>query len=115
MPTRAAEVVEVVITGPDAEWLAGFTRGLVQDRLAACGHHIAPIRSVYRWEGEIRDEQEARVNLHTRHTLVPAIVARAGREHPDRVPCVLALQVISGNDEYIDWVIAQTLSDDIDP
>jgi periplasmic divalent cation tolerance protein len=115
MPTRAAEVVEVVITAPDAEWLVTFSRGLVQDRLAACGQHVSPIRSVYRWQDEIHDESEARVALHTRHTLVPAIVARVSAEHPDRVPCVLALQAISGNDEYIDWVIAQTVAESVDP
>src|SRR5437763_3632689 len=31
------EVCEVVITGPDADWLADFTRRLVESRLAACG------------------------------------------------------------------------------
>ena len=115
MSTRAAEVVEVVITAPDQEWLVAFTRGLVQDRLAACGQHIAAVRSVYAWDGEIHDEPEARVNLHTRHALVPAIVARVTAEHPYQVPCVLALQVISGNDEYLDWVLTRTRDDAIDP
>ena len=40
------EICEVVITAGDAEWLAGFTRALVADRLAACGQQIAAIRSV---------------------------------------------------------------------
>jgi periplasmic divalent cation tolerance protein len=32
------QLVEVVVTAEDADWLAGFTRSLVADRLAACGH-----------------------------------------------------------------------------
>ncbi len=40
------DVVEVIITGPEAEWLAAFTRRLVDDRLVACGHNIASIRSI---------------------------------------------------------------------
>ena len=63
-------ICEVVITAADAEWLADFTRSLVTDRLAACGHHIESIRSIYRWDGEVHDEREARVNLHTRLSLV---------------------------------------------
>jgi uncharacterized protein involved in tolerance to divalent cations len=59
------EVCEVVITAPDAEWLAGFTRRLVEDRLCASGHNIASIRSIYRWRGQIYDKSEARVALHT--------------------------------------------------
>jgi len=56
---------EVVITAEDAEWLAGFTRSLVEDRLAASGHTISTIRSIYRWQGRIEDRSEAKVALHT--------------------------------------------------
>lgn len=99
---------EVVITAAEAEWLAGFTHRLVADRLAACGHLVPAIRSVYRWQGAIEDEPEARVALHTRAALVPEIAARADAEHPYEVPCVLALPVTGGNPAYLDWVRAET-------
>ncbi len=99
---------EVVVTAADADWLAGFTRRLVDDRLAACGHVQERIRSVYRWEGAVQDDGEARVALHTRTALVPQIVARADAEHPYEVPCVLALPVVGGNPAYLDWVRAET-------
>ncbi len=102
------EVVEVVLTAEDADWLAGFTRTLVEERLAACGQHIAAIRSVYRWAGEIHDEPEARVALHTRRSLVPAIVARAGELHPYDVPCVIALPLVGGNPAYLAWIDEET-------
>jgi len=102
------DVVEVVVTAADAEWLAGFTRRLVEDRLAACGQQIAAIRSVYRWAGAVHDDPEARVALHTRASLVPEIVARADAEHPYDVPCVLALPVAAGNPAYLAWVVAET-------
>jgi periplasmic divalent cation tolerance protein len=97
-----------VITAGSADWLAGFTRALVADRLAACGHTIEVIRSIYRWDGEIQDDREARVNLHTRLDLVGAIVDRANREHPYDVPCVIALPVVGGNPDYLAWVLAET-------
>ena len=102
------ECCEVVVTAADADWLAGFTRTLVEERLAACGHVIPAIRSVYRWEGSVHDEGEARVALHTRRALVDAIVARAGRLHPYDVPCVIALPLVGGNPAYLRWVAAET-------
>ena len=102
------QVCEVVITAADPGWLAAFTRRLVEDRLAACGHQIPAIRSIYRWEGAVHDEREARVALHTRAALVERIVARADAEHPYDVPCVLALPVAGGNPAYLDWVLAMT-------
>jgi periplasmic divalent cation tolerance protein len=68
----------------------------------------APIRSIYRWEGAVHDEVEARVALHTRVSLVERIVARADAEHPYEVPCVLALPVAGGNPAYLEWVRAMT-------
>ncbi|HST67746.1 MAG TPA: divalent-cation tolerance protein CutA [Mycobacteriales bacterium] len=102
------ECCEVVITASDAGWLAGFTRTLVEERLAACGHQIAAIRSVYRWDGEIQDDPEARVALHTRLSLVPAIVDRTGTDHPYDVPCVIALPIAAGNPAYLEWIAAET-------
>jgi periplasmic divalent cation tolerance protein len=102
------ECCEVVVTGPDADWLAGYTRTLVEERLAACGHQLTAIRSVYRWAGEVHDDPEARVALHTRRALVPAIVARTAELHPYDVPCVIALPLVDGSSEYLRWVVTET-------
>ena len=103
-----AEFCEVVVTAADADWLAGYTRTLIEERLAACGHNLTPIRSLYRWEGAVQDESEARVALHTRTALVPAIVERTRELHPYDVPCVIALPITDGNPEYLRWIAAET-------
>lgn len=105
------ECVEVVITAESADWLADFTRKLVEDRLVACGHNFASIRAIYRWNGKVHDDSQARVGLHTRATLVDDIVARADRDHADDVPCVIALPIVSGHPEYLRWVYDETATD----
>ena len=108
------ECCEVVVTAADADWLAGFTRTLVEERLVACGHVTGPIRSIYRWQGAVHDEPEARVALHTRRSLVPAIVARAEQLHPYEVPCVIALPLVGGNPAYLRWIADETSAGDED-
>ena len=103
------EYCEVVVTGP-VDWLPGCTRTLVEERLAACGHQVSPIRSVYHWAGAVRDEPEARVALHTRRALVPAIVGRVDELHPYDVPCVIALPLVGGHPGYLAWIAAETRS-----
>jgi periplasmic divalent cation tolerance protein len=105
---ESSDFCEVVVTAGDADWLAGFTRTLVAERLAACGHTVPVIRSIYRWQGSVHDEPEARVALHTRRALVPEIVERADELHPYDVPCVLALPVVGGNPAYLRWIAAET-------
>ena len=102
------EFCEVVVTAPDADALAGLTRTLVEDRLAACGHQIAGIRSVYRWDGAVHDEPEARVALHTRSALVEALTSRVLQLHSYDVPCVIALPLVGGNPAYLAWIAAET-------
>lgn len=45
----------------------------------------------------MHDETEARVALHTRRSLVFAIVDRTNRDHPYDVPCVIAVPIVDGN------------------
>ncbi len=104
----APDCVEVIITAESAEWLADFTRSLVEDRLVACGHNVAPIRAIYRWDGSVHDDQQARVGLHTRAALVSEIVARADRDHTDDVPCVIAVPLVAGHPAYLQWIVDET-------
>jgi periplasmic divalent cation tolerance protein len=95
---------------PHAIHLRGRWVGLSYDgaRLAACGHNIAPIRSIYRWQGEIHDHTEARVALHTRASLLPNIIDTTNRRHPYEVPCVIALPITDGNPACLRWIREST-------
>jgi len=106
MTTEA--ICEVVITAPDPEWLAGFTRRLVDERWCASGHVVAQVRSLYRWQGRVYDRTEGRVALHTRVSLLTEIIRLTTAEHPYEVPCVVATPVFGGSPGYVDWVIAET-------
>jgi periplasmic divalent cation tolerance protein len=84
------ELCEVVITAPDPRWLKDFSRKLVELRLCASAHNFAPVRSIYRWRGDIYEREEGRVSLHTRLDRVAEIVALAKRDHPYEVVWVRA-------------------------
>ena len=105
--TRAEDLCEVVITAPDEAWSVEFTRSLVEQRLAAAGHH-QPIRSVYTWRGALYDRTETRIALHTREILVPAIIEETNRQHPYEVACVVSLPFNDANPAYADWIREST-------
>jgi len=74
----------------------------------ACGHNIAPIRAIYRWDGRVHDDVQARVGLHTRASLVRDIITRTERDHTDDVPCVIAFPILDGNPDYLQWIVDET-------
>lgn len=104
------DICDIDISAPDVEWLAAFTRSLVEDRLAASGNVIAGVRSIYRWQDGIEEAPEAKVVLHTRRSLVGEIIDRLDREHPYDIPGVRVIPVTASN-RYHQWVLDATRPD----
>src|SRR5262245_48066180 len=83
-------------------------RQLIEDGICASAHNIAPIRSIYRWQGEIHERTEGRVSLHTRQSRVSEIVARTKQEHPYEVPSISTRPITGGNPDYLAWIAKET-------
>jgi periplasmic divalent cation tolerance protein len=99
-----ADYVVVLTTLPaDADGPA-FGRGLVDERLAACVNLLAPMESVYRWEGRVERETERQVIIKTSRERLPALWDRVRELHPYEVPEFLVLTIADGNDAYLRWV-----------
>lgn len=104
------ELCEVVITAPDSDWLLELTRELVTTGLCASVHNFTPVRSIYRWRGEIFERTEGRASLHTRMSLVPVIVEKVKASHPYEVPGISARPIVGGNPDYLQWIADETSS-----
>src|SRR5437764_13980573 len=102
------ELCEVVITAPDPDWLYSFARVLVEEGLAASAHNFTPVRSIYRWQGQVYERAEGRVSLNTSRQRVAEIVERARREHPYEVPGVGTRPLIDGSADYLAWIAKET-------
>lgn len=107
-----SDLCEVVITAPDPDWLLSLTRELVSEGLCASVHNFSPVRSIYRWRGEIFERDEGRASLHTRLDLVDAIVERVKASHPYEVPGISVRPITGGNPDYLEWIAAETRHQD---
>src|SRR5436190_242630 len=96
----------VFTTLPNADKAADLARALVEERLAACANLFPAVRSIYRWEGKIHDENEVLVLIKTRADAVERLKARILELHPYEVPEVLAVPVESGYPPYLEWLSA---------
>lgn len=86
----------------------GFAKSLVGERLAACVNLLAPMESVYRWEGNIEQETERQVVIKTSRDRVAMLWDRIRELHPYDVPEFLVLPIVDGNDAYLRWVADST-------
>ncbi|WP_129115799.1 divalent-cation tolerance protein CutA [Halegenticoccus tardaugens] len=78
-------VTAYITAPPDAA--DDLARTLVEERLAACVNRV-PCASVYRWEGEVHDDEEVILLAKTTPERYPALEARVVERHPHEVPCV---------------------------
>ena len=59
------DILIVFCTAPTHDKAEELARGLVDERLAACVNFIPGIRSVYRWEGTVKNEPENQLIIKT--------------------------------------------------
>jgi periplasmic divalent cation tolerance protein len=99
------DLVVLYTTWPDAETAEAFGRLAVEERLAACANLLAPMRSIYRWEGEVVAEAEVAMLLKTTAGAAGRLSARLRERHPYATPCVLALATLGplGDPAYAAW------------
>ncbi|MBL6928354.1 MAG: divalent-cation tolerance protein CutA [Rhodospirillales bacterium] len=83
-------------------------RAVVEKRLAACANIVGETTSIYRWEGELQEDAEVALILKTRAALVDDATAEIKRLHSYDCPCVVALPIDGGNDEFLNWIINET-------
>lgn len=103
------EFILVLITAPNQEVGVQIANQLVEQKLAACVNTIAPINSLFSWDGKVSAEQEVLLLVKSRASLfegglVPAVLDM----HPYEVPEIIALPVLMGSQKYLDWIAEET-------
>lgn len=104
MSPTALVVLTTLATEADARALV---TALLEQRLIACGTLLPAGRSVYRWEGQVKEEAEVVVLLKTNRARWDALCDAVRERHPYEVPELLALPVQAGLDRYLTWLEAE--------
>ena len=83
-----------------------IARSVVGQRLAACVIVVPRVRSFYRWKGEIESSEEHLLLIKSSRERMADLIAALEKEHSYEVPEVLALQVVAGSENYLNWLQA---------
>ncbi|MCE4619097.1 MAG: divalent-cation tolerance protein CutA [Desulfurococcales archaeon] len=93
----------VLVTAP-REKAKDIARHLIKNRLAACVNVISEVESIYWWQGKIEDDREALLIIKTRIDVLPRLMREVKRVHPYQVPEIIALPIVAGLEEYLEWL-----------
>jgi periplasmic divalent cation tolerance protein len=101
--------VLVVLTNcPDVEVADRIARTIVEQRLAACVNRLAPVESVYRWQGAVERATEVPLLIKTTRERYAEIEQAIRVLHPYEVPEIIAVPVSAGLASYLRWVADET-------
>jgi periplasmic divalent cation tolerance protein len=93
---------------PDRAAAEKLAEALIQKRVAACVNILAPCRSVYRWKGAVRRDEEHPVLIKTTRESYAALEAAIREAHPYELPEIVAVPIERGLPAYLDWVATET-------
>lgn len=97
----------VLITCGSTDEATRIAQTLVGERLAACVSIVPTVRSIYRWQGEVRRDEEVLLVVKTTEARLSSLTRRVSDLHSYEVPEVLALPVLGGSSRYMDWMASE--------
>jgi periplasmic divalent cation tolerance protein len=102
--------VVVLVTCASADEAGKIATAVVEQRLAACANIVSGIRSVYRWEGKVQDDQETLLIIKTTRERFAALRDAVQKLHSYSVPEVIALPIVEGTEKYLNWIQESVIS-----
>jgi len=93
-----------LITATDAEEAENIAEVLLGERQAACVNIVPNINSSFWWEGKLDTAQESLLIVKTKASKLPDIMQSVKTVHSNTVPEIIALPIIGGNQDYLDWI-----------
>jgi periplasmic divalent cation tolerance protein len=97
---RALLVLTTLPADVDATALA---RRLVEAQLGACVNVLAPMTSIYRWQGAVAQDREQQLLIKTAPHRLHALRAWLLANHPYETPEFLVIDA-TGSENYLHWI-----------
>ena len=102
------DYVQALVTIDSEDGAHTLQRLILEHRAAACVQVIGPISSAYWWEGQIEEAQEWLCLAKTRGSEYRRLESLIKENHPYETPEIIAIPILAGNEDYLEWISAET-------
>jgi len=96
--------IVIFITSGNQEEAKKLARVLVEEKLAACVNILSGVESLYWWKDKIESSKEWMLVVKTQRKMVNRVVKRVKEIHSYEVPEIIALPIVEGNKDYLQWI-----------
>jgi len=96
--------IAVLTTAPCGAKAKKIAEFIISKKLAACVNIIPKIDSFFRWQAKVDKAKESLLVIKTKKALFGELVKAIKSKHPYEVAEIIALPIILGNKEYLEWI-----------
>lgn len=96
--------VVIFITTVNKKESEKIARALVSKNMAACVNIVEQVNSLFKWKGKLERQREFLLIVKSKKSLMPKLIKLVKSLHSYNVPEIIALPIIAGNKEYLDWL-----------
>ena len=108
MAKSVSKHVVIFITASSYEEAHKISEALVSQKKAACVNIVPKVNSIFTWKGKLEESEESMLIVKTRAKLFPDVVTLVKWLHSYEVPEIIALPIIEGNPDYLEWIDKET-------
>ncbi|MGD0354406.1 MAG: divalent-cation tolerance protein CutA [Dehalococcoidia bacterium] len=103
------EFVVILVTASNLEEARKIAAVLLDKRKAACVNILPRVHSSFWWQGKIDKAEESLLVIKTTASATQAVIELVKANHSYTVPEIIALPIIGGNPDYLDWINREVL------
>ena len=96
--------IVVLITTGTPEEAQRIAAVLLEERKAACVNIVPRVSSRFWWRGELDSAEESLLLVKTKASLLDEVVTLVKDAHSYDVAEVIALPIVGGSQDYLDWM-----------
>lgn len=100
----SGDFIVIFITTKDTAQARTVARKLLDDKLAACVNVVSGVQSLFWWEGKVDEAAEVLLVVKSRKKLFAKLQRAVRAAHSYQVPEIIALPIVAGNKEYLNWI-----------
>tara|TARA_S200000501_G_C20840360_1_gene751300 strand:- start:1821 stop:2132 length:312 start_codon:yes stop_codon:yes gene_type:complete len=101
------KLILVITNMPDFDSAKNLGSKLVDLRLAACINIIPGIKSIYRWESKVVQENEVMLFIKTSEEKYPILEEKILKMHPYDTPEIIGLPLENVTKKYSQWILSE--------
>ena len=98
------EYIVILITAGSEKEARKIAKGLLKERSAACINIVPRVDSHFLWKGKMEQAAEALLMVKTKKTSLKKVIKLVKELHSYEVPEIIALSIIGGNKNYLNWI-----------